>query len=291
MGVHVVIKKGFFLLITILLIATACNHKSSINTPTNVSDDYPSTKATENGDVVNLHGTMMNLDQLDIFIDQVRNHQEDFVRIVNYTTEGDLIIQELKYDGEKIEYTFDSTRDAYGAGKVSKTACKGIGKEVTDTFINSSEKMHMGESTAFYLTDCSNENDKHVLLYVPKNKLPNKVEKEEAKFEMRIQKEIYDKPVDEITVEIKNFGSTEITFGTYFWVEKFENDTWNRVPFKENKSFTDIGLHLNPGETYKQIVHLQMLNERLTEGKYRIVKEFTSNDTVITLAAEFEISK
>jgi hypothetical protein len=71
-------------------------------------------------DVLNRLGGIENLEQFEAFYENVQKGQEDSVRIVSYTVEGDPIIQDLKYNGEIIHSIEDWT------GEVAKMDCKRI---------------------------------------------------------------------------------------------------------------------------------------------------------------------
>lgn len=113
-----------------------------------VSDPYKADQAAANGDVVNAHGKMYNLDKWKLFLANLDVGVPSQVRITQYTDEGDPIFYELVYDGaEVITYTFDNSMDAFGKdeGRPS-TICRGI--ELEDD----------KESGSHYkLTGCDNE--------------------------------------------------------------------------------------------------------------------------------------
>ncbi|AQQ52637.1 hypothetical protein B0X71_05680 [Planococcus lenghuensis] len=74
------------------------------------------------------------MDELEAFMANMEEGEEDPVRVVTYTTEGDPILLELTCDGERSEATFDSTRDAYGTGSVETTTCDSIVVNETTEF-------------------------------------------------------------------------------------------------------------------------------------------------------------
>ncbi|WP_246288906.1 DUF4362 domain-containing protein [Bacillus haikouensis] len=77
-------------------------------------------------DVLNRHGKIENLEQFEMFVENVQNGKKDNVRIVSYTVEGDPILQDLEFDGETIQSVEDSRMDAYGNGEVTKMSCEEI---------------------------------------------------------------------------------------------------------------------------------------------------------------------
>ncbi|WP_271754386.1 DUF4362 domain-containing protein [Cohnella sp. JJ-181] len=101
-----------------------------------MSDPYDPEQAAANGDVVNVHGKLYNLDKWKLFLADLDKGVPSQVRITQYTIEGDPIFYELFYDGaEAITYTYDNARDAFGsdAGRPS-TVCRGIEYEENNEF-------------------------------------------------------------------------------------------------------------------------------------------------------------
>ncbi|MFG6150552.1 DUF4362 domain-containing protein [Halobacillus sp. B23F22_1] len=80
-------------------------------------------------DVVENHGKVTNTQYLDDFIKNVQEHEDDEVRVVHYTTEGDLIFTYLSYDGEEIDYELDTSNDRYSAGEKVEKTCEGINRK------------------------------------------------------------------------------------------------------------------------------------------------------------------
>ncbi len=87
---------------------------------------YKSEHAEMNGDVVNMHGQITNLDKWVQFMENVKNGTPDEAHVTFYTIEGDPIFQDLLYDGQTIEYTYDNTKDAFGSPKKTTAFCKSI---------------------------------------------------------------------------------------------------------------------------------------------------------------------
>lgn len=78
---------------------------------------YNADAAIKNGDIVNLHGEITNIDRFKAFIKNIDSGKTDLIRITSYTVEGDPIITVVYYDGNKIECYEDNTRDAFGGEK------------------------------------------------------------------------------------------------------------------------------------------------------------------------------
>lgn len=82
---------------------------------TELPEKYSSEMAKANGDIVRTYAEAFNVDKLESFISNVDNNLNDYVRIVNYTVEGDAIITELSYDWGNITAVVDATRDKFAA--------------------------------------------------------------------------------------------------------------------------------------------------------------------------------
>ena len=85
-----------------------------------VPEDYPMTQAIKDGCLVIANNTVFNKSKLDSFITNTKadseNRKSDFIRIVNYTIEGDPIITDIEYrEDSGYILTYDNTRDAFGA--------------------------------------------------------------------------------------------------------------------------------------------------------------------------------
>jgi hypothetical protein len=90
---------------------------------------YSPEQAVNNGDVVDLHGKITNLNAWDRFRDSLKSGTRDEVHITSYTTEGDPIFYDLYYDGNAIEYSFDNTKDAFGSPQKTTSFCKTIDQQ------------------------------------------------------------------------------------------------------------------------------------------------------------------
>ncbi len=69
--------------------------------------------------VVSVHGSRIyNKDELDRFLKNVENHTQDFIRCINYTIEGDMIITDVYFEGDNnFRAILDSTRDKWSNEK------------------------------------------------------------------------------------------------------------------------------------------------------------------------------
>ncbi|WP_063566000.1 DUF4362 domain-containing protein [Paenibacillus sp. O199] len=128
-------KRVLLTLLLALMMLTACEaNDPTVDSPV-VLNSFPEIiephnpeQAEQSGDVVVLLEGMRNKDKWKTFVKNVRNKQQDQVRVTMFTIEGRAIIYELIYDGNSIQSTYDNSRDAYGSKQgVTTNICKEIG--------------------------------------------------------------------------------------------------------------------------------------------------------------------
>ncbi|WJH35983.1 DUF4362 domain-containing protein [Paenibacillus sp. CC-CFT747] len=78
-----------------------------------IPDSYSVEEAKRNGDVVSRGTGTYNLKRLNAFLDSRNNGQRDWVRVTQFTIEGDPVLHSFYYDGTTLRYEKDS-RDGYG---------------------------------------------------------------------------------------------------------------------------------------------------------------------------------
>ena len=90
---------------------------------------------------------------------------------------------------------------------------------------------------------------------------------------------------------IRNRGPNTVTFGYYYWLQRYQDGEWVTIPFKENVGFPAWLMILKPGGFYWYRIHFGVLNEVPSEGRYRIAKELSIEEMDLTLIkyAEFYI--
>lgn len=104
-------KRIVLLLASVLmLMGTACNRASF----------------DEEDIIESTHGEVTNGERLYEFYENTVDGEEDAVRVITYTTEGDPIYQDLSYGGSGIESVEDSSEDQYGSGEVVTRQCNSI---------------------------------------------------------------------------------------------------------------------------------------------------------------------
>ncbi|MGP4079215.1 immunoglobulin-like domain-containing protein [Pseudalkalibacillus sp. R45] len=121
-----------------------------------------------------------------------------------------------------------------------------------------------------------------------KSNLDNSTDKTDI--EMKIIDGNNELPVEAVELEITNHGENEYTYGSQYTVEKYVDQSWSEIPFKDNVGFNMILYTLKPNNTNQQTIYLKLLDHQLDKGKYRIKKDFTKNKTNTTLTAEFELN-
>ncbi|MBY0147898.1 DUF4362 domain-containing protein [Neobacillus niacini] len=129
-------KKAIWLVLILVILISGCSY--------NPSDE----------DIVDMHGEITNLEKFMKFVENVNQGTEDKIRVVRYTTEGDPLLHDLKYDGKIITSTTDTTRDEFGNGSVSTATCKSIDVKETD------------ESTDYTLSGCDKTNRDNSILII-----------------------------------------------------------------------------------------------------------------------------
>jgi hypothetical protein len=122
----IVVKKLFVISLVLIIIIAIVNIEYNSNSKTDYNTiPYPSESAIRNGDVVMpSNGRRYNAEKLDQFLENVKSDKKDKIRITRYTTEGGAMIMDLEYDGKRINYTYDTTRDGMGERKITKKKLK-----------------------------------------------------------------------------------------------------------------------------------------------------------------------
>ncbi|MBF6633099.1 DUF4362 domain-containing protein [Microbacterium sp. APC 3898] len=102
--------KRIALLVLIAATAVACNRESF-----------------EEGDIIeDAQGEITNGERLYEFYEHTENGEEDAVRVISYTTEGDPIYHDLHFDGNKIESVEDNREDQFSSEEVVIRQCESI---------------------------------------------------------------------------------------------------------------------------------------------------------------------
>ncbi len=98
--------------INAIKIETETEHRTKIE---DLPKDYTLIEAVRDNSVINVHNRKLyNKDELDRFIDNVNNNIPDFIRCIIFTIEGDMLIEDVNFEGSgSFRVTEDFTRDEY----------------------------------------------------------------------------------------------------------------------------------------------------------------------------------
>lgn len=131
----------------LLVIGTwGCSNNKEESSPT--SEPYAIKEAIEKGDIV-FTGKVDNFDKFEQFISNLTIKEADSIRVTSYTDEGDPIFKDLKFDGNVINYTYDTSHDAFGGSNI------GIR---TDTCSEVSSKENSQGETIYSISGCTANN-------------------------------------------------------------------------------------------------------------------------------------
>lgn len=78
-----------------------------------LSKDYNIDQAIKDNALVITYSKIYNSSLYDSFIENIKNNKDAFLRIVQPTVEGDIIITDIKYENDKVVVITDNTRDRY----------------------------------------------------------------------------------------------------------------------------------------------------------------------------------
>ncbi|HWL25995.1 MAG TPA: DUF4362 domain-containing protein [Ureibacillus sp.] len=148
-----------FTIFVLTMILCGCQQESQTQPQqSNPKQPYPTEVAIKNGDVVNFHGKLSNLDQFEKFIENASRGAKDEIRITMYTVEGDPVFYQLVNDGNNIQYTYDDSQDGYaGSGRgIQSTTCTHIASE------------NIVDAVVYTLIGCSSEVGDSFYFRIPK---------------------------------------------------------------------------------------------------------------------------
>lgn len=102
---------------------------------------------------------------------------------------------------------------------------------------------------------------------------------------MEMEHACYDASVSRCVYFVRNGTDETVGFGEDYSVQRQNNGKWESLRYKENYGFSSIGYCLVPGGTMALTCWMEMFQEKLENGVYRMVKQVGGE----TLYAEFEI--
>lgn len=192
------------------------NNKEEISGMIKIQDlpeEYGLINAINDKCVVSVHGrTIYNKDELDEFLENIKQNKIDFIRCVNFTIEGDPIITDVNFEGENtFKITVDSSRDNFGQGNYTYYTFKKINIEETEdetsiTFTKAIE----GEQIDFYLIGYDadvkiiNNYKNDFLLDVKVNNKKNKEKITIGQLKDKYNYDIYYYGLDNVFIKINN---------------------------------------------------------------------------------------
>ncbi|WP_079508898.1 DUF4362 domain-containing protein [Mesobacillus jeotgali] len=109
----------------ILLVGSGCHSVEQTHPAETEKPDYiPPAYA-----VVDHQGVITNRETFYSFLESVRRGQKHKIKVVTYTKEGDPLLHDVVFDGEKIQSIYDTTRDEYGQGTIESTTCERLAEK------------------------------------------------------------------------------------------------------------------------------------------------------------------
>lgn len=116
---------------------------TAFSTQTNLVPPYVKSK----DDIIDSNGRVENKARFDEFLNKVQQGEDDRIRVVRYTTEGDPILYDYEFKNNKIFAVIDTRRDGYGSREIIQITCASI---------KSNEEQ---ESTSYVLDGCTPSGD------------------------------------------------------------------------------------------------------------------------------------
>jgi len=113
-------------------------------------------EAKENGDII-VQKDVANSDRFESFLKKSKQGESDQIRITAFTTEGDPVLYDVKYEGKSYHYTSDSSRDQFGTTDDDRKneVCQQLDKTIVK------------QKATYTLRKCA-EGEDHELLRLPK---------------------------------------------------------------------------------------------------------------------------
>ncbi|MGN7854776.1 DUF4362 domain-containing protein [Exiguobacterium sp. 22311] len=117
---------------------------------------YTMEEAKENGDII-VQKDVANSDRFESFLKKSKQGELDQIRITAFTTVGDPVLYDVKYDGKSYHYTSDSSCDQFGTTDIDRKneVCRQLDKTIVK------------QKATYTLRKCAEEAD-HELLRLPK---------------------------------------------------------------------------------------------------------------------------
>lgn len=97
-------------------------------------------------------GETKNINRFYAFLENTNEKEPDHIQIIQFTTEGDPVYQDIQFDGSVFTSTVNSSRDKYGSGGVRGTVCTDL------TTAESAERID------YLLEGCENQEENLLLV-------------------------------------------------------------------------------------------------------------------------------
>ncbi|KXZ40417.1 hypothetical protein SAMN05661008_00029 [Alkalithermobacter thermoalcaliphilus JW-YL-7 = DSM 7308] len=101
----------------------------------------------------------------------------------------------------------------------------------------------------------------------------------------------YDKSTGIIYFTINNNTDSDLFFGVGFHIEKYENGNWKKTNLTDDLAFIEIALIAKQGEKLQDSIDLSIIKDKITPGKYRVVRSYGSDNQRIISYIEFEADR
>lgn len=254
----------------------------------------------------------------DAFMEAVDSQTPAYITLVQYTVEGDPILNYLNYNGTDCYMMSDSSRDGFaGTGdRYSEYTYRTVnvynshnraGDEVQSAYLVNDSNLLRTEIEYSYLQsayyDCIPQVDVRFLFEkkIKKrdenapNAVPKKLYKEEVNtFPGVTMKLLYAYP-NEIGVEIHNNTDADILFGEDYDLQILKDGEWYSLSYViDNAAFNSVGLPVKAEDSRIWGTDWVIFHGVLGEGDYRIVKSVSvskagASHTNYPIAVEFSL--
>ncbi len=100
----------------------------------------------------------------------------------------------------------------------------------------------------------------------------------------------YDKSTRAISFKTENKGTTELTTGLFYTIEKYDKkDGWIKTNLTDNLVVIEIALIIKPGKAIDEKIDMSQIAP-LNDGYYRVVKLYNDGENTIVQYIQFEVS-
>lgn len=96
---------------------------------------------------------------------------------------------------------------------------------------------------------------------------------------------------DEIPYLIKNQSDHSLTEGREFAIEKYDDkqEKWFQIPFREGSAHQLDAWIIEPDSQSRESVNIDVLDQSLTDGVYRLIKVLSSDGNGIVVYGKFTV--